>query len=305
MTLGQLSAGDLARRLAGPGLALSTGPFNVRIRTRLPQVAAALSLLYAQHPLVEAEAFCDFTLDLAAPSALRRWLRPQVQVRFEGMPLFEPLPQDQAFALLEWTMNWWIAGNANQYLLLHAAVIERNGFAVILPAPPGSGKSTLCAGLVHRGWRLLSDEMAMIALDTGLLQGLARPISLKNASLQVMRDFVPGAVFGAAAHDTAKGTVAHLSPKPEDVRRMHEPAHPRWVVFPRYEAGAEATLLARPKAGAMMELGRNAFNYAVLGRDGFEALAGVVDASDAYDFRYSRLDDAVRVFDDLARAAGA
>jgi HprK-related kinase A len=303
MTLGQLSAGDLARRLAGPGLGLRTGPFNVRIRTHLPQVSAALGLLYAQHPLTGDDAFCDFTLDLGPPSTLRHWLRPQVQVRYEHTPLFEPLPQDQAFALLEWTMNWWIAGNANQYLLLHAAVIERDGFAAILPAPPGSGKSTLCAGLVHRGWRLLSDEMAMIALDCGDLHGLARPISLKNASLQVMRDFVPGAVFGAAAHDTAKGTVAHLMPKPEDVLRMHETARPRWVVFPRYERDAEATLAPRPKADAMMELGRNAFNYAVLGREGFEALAGVIDASDAYDFRYSRLDDAVRVFDDLIRRA--
>lgn len=305
MTLGQLSAGDLARRLAGPGLALSTGPFNVRIRTRLPQVRAALACLYACHPLPAGEDFCDFTLDLAAPSLLRAWLRPQVQVRHEGLALFEPLPQDQAFALLEWTMNWWIAGNANQYLLLHAAVIERDGLAVILPAPPGAGKSTLCAGLVHRGWRLLSDEMAMIALDSGLLHALARPISLKNASLAVIRDFVPGAVFGAAAHDTAKGTVAHLMPKPEDVARMHEPARPRWVVFPRFEPGAAAALTPRPKADAMMELGRNAFNYALLGREGFESLACVIDASDAYDFRYGSLDDAVRVFDGLARGLGA
>lgn len=304
MTLGQLSAGDLARRLAGPGLALSTGPFNVRIRTRLPQVRAALARLYAQHPLAGDAAFCDFTLDMAPPSRLRAWLRPQVQVRHEGQALFEPLPQDQAFALLEWTMNWWIAGNANQYLLLHAAVIERGGLAAILPAPPGSGKSTLCAGLVHRGWRLLSDEMAMLALDDGQLHALARPVSLKNASLDVIRDFVPGAVFGAAAHDTAKGTVAHLMPKPDDVARMHEPARPRWVVFPRFERDAAATLTPRPKADAMMELGRNAFNYAVLGREGFEALAGVIDACDTFDFRYGHLDDAVRVFDGLARSAG-
>jgi predicted ATPase len=37
---------------------------------------------------------------------------------------------------------------------------------VILPAPPGSGKSTLCAALVTRGWRLLSDELTWCAWTT-------------------------------------------------------------------------------------------------------------------------------------------
>ena len=49
----------------------------------------------------------------------------------------------------------------------------------------------------------------------------------------------------------------------------------------------------------MLELGRNSFNYMVLGRQGFEALSRVVDASDCYDFQYSQLDDAVAVFDGL------
>lgn len=304
MMLGQLPAGDLDRRLAGPGLALHTGPFTVRVQSRLPALSDALALLYGQHPVATDEAFCDLTLEVKPPRGLRRWLQPQVQVHHDGQPLFEPLPLNQAFPLLEWTMNWWISGHAHQYLLLHAAVVERDGHAAILPAPPGSGKSTLCAALTLRGWRLLSDEMAMISLANGRLAGLARPVSLKNESLDVIAAFEPEAVFSAAVRDTLKGTVAHLRPKAEDVRRMGEPALARWVVFPRYLRGAEPALCPRAKADAMMALGRNAFNYAVLGRDGFDALAELVTASDSYDFTYSRLDDAVRTFEGLARAAG-
>ena len=299
MILGHLAAGDLARRLKGPGLPIRTGPFVVRVRCGLPAVEDALALLYANHTVADDDAFADATLTLAPPTGLRRWFKPQVQVHFDGHPLFEPLPLEQAYALLEWTMNWWIAGNAHQYLLLHAAVIEREGLAAILPAPPGSGKSTLCAGLIHRGWRLLSDEMAMVSLADGLIYGLARPVSLKNESLQVVRQFAPTAVFGKPAHDTAKGTVSHLKPKAEDVRRVAEPAAPRWVVFPRYVPDAPARMLPRAKADSMMELGRNAFNYAVLGLDGFQALAAITSASDSFDFSYSRLDDAAAAFDDL------
>jgi len=231
---------------------------------------------------------------------LRRWLRPQVHMRFEGDIPFEPLPIGHAFALFEWSLNWCISSNAHDYLILHAAVIERDGCAAILPAPPGSGKSTLCAGLVQRGWRLLSDELALISLQTGQISALARPVSLKNESEQVIRDFAPDAVFGAVVRDTTKGSVVHLKAKPEDVARMDETARPAWIVFPRFVRDAPPRLVTRLKADAMMELGSNAFNYALLGEAGFDALGDVITTSDCYDFSYGRLDDAVQVFDALA-----
>lgn len=297
-----MSARQLARRLAGDGLAFAAGPFNFRVRSALPAVASGLRLLYEHHPLVGDDAFCDCTLELAAPSMLRHWVRPQVQARLNGQPLFEPLPQGQAFALLEWTMNWWISTHAHQFLLLHAAVVAHaDGRAAVLPAPPGSGKSTLCAALIQRGWRLLSDEMAMLSLESGLLHGLARPVSLKNQSLDVIRRFQPGVVIGAPAHDTAKGTVAHLKPIRAHVDTVSDPAVPAWVVFPRYTPQAPASLTPRAKADSMMELGRNAFNYSLLGLDGFNALVNTITRCACFDFSYGHLDDATAAFERLAQ----
>lgn len=304
MTLGACVPARLRSALRGAGLAWAVGPFNVRVRCPFDELAQALLLMYGHHPLVADGEPCDFTLEVAAPSVARRWFRPQAQVRFDGQLLFEPLPRAHAYALLEWTMNWWISNNAHQYLLLHAAVVARpeDGRAAILPAPPGSGKSTLCAALVQRGWRLLSDEMALIDLRTGLLHGMARPVSLKNQSLRVIREFEPTVVIGEAAFDTAKGTVAHLRPNAADVRRVAEPARPAWVVFPQYVAGAAPMLTPRPQADAFMDLGRNAFNYALLGRAGFDCLGAVVDGCGHFDFSYSRLDDAIATFERLVTA---
>lgn len=303
LRLGDLSAADVSRRLAGTGLAFAVGPFNFRVVCPIPEVAQALRQMYGAHPVLDAEAFCDCALELTPPALLRRWLRPQVQVRYDGLLLFEPLPRSQAYALLEWTMNWWISSQAHQYLILHAAVIERDGRAAILAAPPGSGKSTLCAALSLRGWRLLSDELALIDPASGTLLGMARPASLKNRSIDVIRAFEPAARFSAPAHDTAKGTVAHLQPKPGDVAAVQTSARPAWAVFPKYVPQAAAELRPRERADAMMELGRNAFNYALLGLPGFQALARVVDACACYDFSYSRLEDAVATFDTLAGQA--
>jgi hypothetical protein len=48
-----------------------------------------------------------------------------------------------------------------------------------------------------------------------------------------------------------------------------------------------------------MRAAENAFNYSVLGRRGFETLAGLIDTSVCYDFTYSALDDAVEMFSSL------
>lgn len=299
-TVQSLAPAELASRMAGAGLELQIGPFIVRLQSRLPAIVDGVGLMYADYRLPPPTGFADFHLRLSRDGGLRRWYRPQVLLQSDGNAPFAPLPLAQAFPMLEWGLNWCVASRAHNYLIIHAAVIERGGRAAILPAPPGSGKSTLCSALVHRGWRLLSDELALLRLDDGLLVPLPRPISLKNASLPLMRAYLSESVFNSPVHDTMKGTVGHLKAPADSVARSGEPARPAWVIFPRYEAGAAAELSPLSRARGHMELAGNAFNYSMLGSDGFHALARLVGLSSCYHFRYSRLDDAVTMFANLA-----
>lgn len=305
MNVGGLSASVLDRRLKRDGLVLRIGPFSFRLISSIPAIAQEIATLYADYLVLDDSHFVDYTVTIAQGSGLRHWTRKQAIFKFDGAEVFIPLPEDHAFPLLEWSMNWCISAHAHHYLLLHSAVIEREGYAVIMPAPPGSGKSTLCAGLVHRGWRLLSDELALISLTDASITPFGRPISLKNQSIDIIRNFVPGAVFSRVVHDTSKGSVALLKVPPETLTRIQEVARPRWVIFPKYVAGSAPKLTPRSKANSMLELGRNSFNYMVLGLKGFEVLSKVIDASDCYDFEYSQLDDAVAVFDDLVARRNA
>jgi hypothetical protein len=302
MTLSSLSFDDISRRLRGAGIAIRTGPFNFRIRSPVPSVARGFALLYAGYPLVNESEFIDFDVHLDFGAGLRRWIRPQVRFRYDGTAPFEPLPVGHAMPLLEWAMNWCISSQAHQYLILHAAVVERDGMAAILPAPAGSGKSTLCAGLMSRGWRLLSDELTLISPSDLSITSLCRPVSLKNQSLSVIRAFEPGAQFSNVTHDTVKGAVSHMKVPQWHLDRIRERAKPAWVVFPKYVKDSPARLMPRSRASSMLELGRNAFNYTLLGRIGFDTLADVISASDCHDFEYGQLDDAVSTFDALAAA---
>lgn len=303
MILASLTDSLLQRRLADGELVVRAGPFGYRIRSTLPQIADGLRVLYADYPLADPADFADFSLVMEPGAGLHRWWRPQVRFSTDGFYPFEPLPQSHAYPQLEWAMNWCVSTRAHQYLMLHSAVVERHGFAAVLAAPPGSGKSTLCAGLVHRGWRLLSDEIALVSLDGATITPAVRPISLKNKSIEVIGDYVPGAVFSRTTHGTTKGSVTHMRVPPEALERMDETAVPRWVVFPKYVAEAPAALVRRPPGHSVLELGSNSFNYTLLGLTGFEALTALVGACDCYGFSYGQLDDAVDVFDRLADAA--
>lgn len=303
MKLADLSPPQIRHALAHEGLALRTGPVVNRVRSRIPAVIHALSLHYANHPVEAADGFADFHVQVRRPRNLRRWAQPQVVFDFDELTPFAPLPGDQGFPMLEWGLNWCISHHCHQYLNLHAAVVERDGRAMLLPAPPGSGKSTLCAGLVHRGWRLLSDELAVIAPESLTVQPVPRPVSLKNASIDVIGAFAPEAVFSPTVRDTNKGAVAHFRPPESAVARAGQPAAPGWVLLPRWQAGSSTRLTPLSKARCLMQLVDNAFNYNVHGRAGFETLVAWVDRSDCYEFVYSDLDDATRLLANLQAPA--
>lgn len=275
---------------------LRTGPFVSCVSTRIPRLLEEIALLYEGFPVNESCDFADFHLSVVFE---RRWYRPKVQFYVDGQQPYEPLPLAHAMPLFEWALNWCTATYGNQYLMIHAAAVERDGCAAILPGKPGSGKSTLTAALVNRGWRLLSDELTLISLDDGQVFGLARPISLKNQSIELIREFEPSSVMSRVVHDTAKGRVALLKAPADSVKRMNVPAHPKWVIFPKFRFQEVVALSAKSKAASLIELVDHAFNYNVHGIRGFTRLADTVDACRCYEFTYSRLQDAIRAFDKL------
>ena len=142
LTVGALSPAQLRARLAGPGIELETGPFVCRVRSDIDAMAEGLARMYADYPLRPDGGFADFHLTMRHSGGLRRFAGRQVRFDHDGHAPFKPLPIDQAFPMFEWSMNWCVSSRAHDCLIIHAAVVERDGLAAILPAPPGSGKST-------------------------------------------------------------------------------------------------------------------------------------------------------------------
>lgn len=63
---------------------------------------------------------------------------------------------------------------------IHAAAIEWGGVVALLVAPSGTGKSTTAFGLLHEGFRYLSDELAPVDLQTMAVQPYPHALCLKS-----------------------------------------------------------------------------------------------------------------------------
>ena len=301
MNVSHISASKLRRTLRYPGIRIRTGPFVVHVNSPLANVAEGVQLLYKDFPY-ELDSFADFHVRLDRPRNLHRLWSPQVLCYLNEECPFAPLPKDQALAVFESLLNWSIYASIYHYMIIHAAAVERAGCTAILPAPPGSGKSTLCAALVSRGWRLLTDELTLVSPSTGLILPLARPISLKNTSIDVMQQFAPREVFSPKVYNTIKGTIAYMRAPSESVARMHETAVPTWMIFPEYQPGAATSVQLLPKGAAFMRLSSGLVNYSILGAVGFEALTQLLERTDCYEFVYSDLNQAMDWFERLLAA---
>ena len=293
--LRELSQREILKELRGPGIRLRIGPFGITICSDDMLFASTLQMLYADFPLLPQSEPSDFRMRLLRPLGLRRWWRPKVWFYLDDLQPFEAFPCRLTMPLFEWGFNWCIYEHAHEFLIIHASVVERDGRALIMPAPPGSGKSTLCAALVYGGWRLLSDEFALIRKTDGRVVPLPRPIGLKERSIELIHALAPLAEFGPVFTDTRKGNVAHLRPPTSAVDRASETAVAAWLVFPRYEMGAPATLETLGKAAAFVRASGNCFNYELLRETGYDLLSLLVEQCACFDLQFAELDQALEL----------
>ena len=253
--------------------AFRVGPVGFRVGADWRAPIALLKDLYAGYPPPR-DGVPDFTVRLEAPRPWRRWLRPQVAIAGDfQLPGAVPLPLAHALLAAEMAMNLQVALGWRRHLLLHAAAVERDGQVLVMTGESGAGKSTMAALLALNGWRLLGDEFALIAPDTGWAHPFPRLISLKNDSIAAIPP-TPTTRCGPQLSATPKGDVRHLVPDAAAVAAMDRSAPPALLVFPRFGAAA-ATRPVSPSE-AFVRLTEASTNYVAMGEAGFRTLTRLV-----------------------------
>lgn len=279
---------------------LLLSPFSFRVSTSHPPLFQKLQHLYPASVLGDSDSkhLIDFEVTYDKPTLA---LSSALAFRL-GDKHFRFAEKDALIPTFEWGLNWCVGNYQSRYLCIHAAVLEKNGFSVVLPAPPGSGKSTLCAMLMFAGWRLLSDEHCLIDLDDGMIVPCVRPISLKNKSIQVVNQLYPSIEICHITKDTHKGTIGYVSPSNLSWQQSLLRVKPHLVVFPRYDK--EQSVLSQQRLAQhemFMQLAENSFNYSVLGAVGFETMAKFVTATTGYKICYNNGSHAIQMLEELCQ----
>ncbi|MDP3537347.1 MAG: HprK-related kinase A [Azonexus sp.] len=298
MRLGEVARPQLEESLRTGRFRLDLGLFNLKLASSVPEFVESFCTLYHDYQVsLDGEGF-DFDIAIAPAVFWRRWIRRNANFEFSGNTPFLPMEVNHAHAMFEWGLNWAVASYFHRLLIIHAASLEFSGCGVLLSAVSGSGKSTLSAELCLQGWRLLSDELALIDSDVSL-SSLVRPVSLKGHAINVIQERHSDCVMGAIARNTHKGDVAHLKPPTESVAKIQRTANPRIIVFPKWRDGAELEVTPVCSGDAALRLIDQSFNYSILGYEGFRRTSQLVKRAEAWQIEYSSLDDAREALESL------
>jgi hypothetical protein len=119
---------------------------------------------------------------------------------------------------------------ATAHDLFHAGVVSMDGAGVVLAAQSGMGKTTLTLELVSRGCGFLSDEIACLDPETGLLEPFPRKVNLKTGSRELLglelRDDESSAVPDADPGELSLD-IEEIAPG-----SLAEPCPLRYLLFP-------------------------------------------------------------------------
>ncbi len=294
---------DVVRALKAGALALDLGPFLTRVVLSDVRSIDFFLDMYAACPVIlDEDVLCDFSLCLRPPNLFRKVFRRQI-VPDPGFQFpAAPLPIQMAPLALEMGLNLSVALQCFRYAIFHAGVVAEGDDALIIAAKSGGGKSTLTAALMEEGWRLLSDEFAILDLDEASLKAYPRPVSLKNASIDVVKDFAGRDQVSETLHDTPKGSVAYRRPRASDIAAMDRTAKPRLILFPTFVEGGVAESREIDLADAAMQLIASSPNYQVIGETAFTGLMTMLEGMKAYEIEYGTTEDSLLLVRQLWKA---
>ena len=178
-------------------------------------------------------------------------------------------------------------------LAIHAGVVAHDGVAIAMPATSGTGKSTMTAACLRRGFRYVSDEALCLDYSDGSVVPYPRPIALSAWSV--------GAV-GARATGTPAGDELLFTAEDLGSCRHAGPARLGHVVVLDRRATGRPSLSPEPRPTGVTLLLQLSFNHYRRPADAVRLAADVISDAEVWTLRYSDpLDAADLLWSSLAQ----
>jgi hypothetical protein len=272
--------------------------YTFRVRSDLPDVGPFLERLLAafrEDGADGADAIDDvvttYTLTSRRSSGTQRERRVNRYELFQGASSIQRVRDPGS--MLDWVIidSTRAAIDANErFVAVHAAVVSDGDRAVVMPAAPDSGKTTLGAGLTRSGFRFLGDEVALLDTASGWVHPFLRPLLIEPPSMAVLTGLLAELPVECERfrHRRYQVTAEDLRPDSTGV-----PCPVGFVVLPAYRPRSATQVRPVSRAKALMRLGEQTFNRARIGRAGIGTLADVVAGAECFELPIGDLDEAI------------
>jgi len=234
---------DLSRPSIQRYYRLLTTDFCLRFSSRAEEASIHRSLAHLE---IEPPPGCDVVIDVLESAEGHILIQDIVPLAFCAH-------LDQLGAFVQVRMRQVAIDRHPFFLQIHAGLVSNGHRCLLLPGPPGHGKTTLTAALTFSGFRFFSDEIAILEGDPLEARAVPLGLAIKSGAVDVRGRLWPE-VRALPIDVREDGEVVRYLVPPREVVAAEARAPVGWIVFPRYTPGANTSLRAVSKADALRRL---------------------------------------------------
>ncbi|NIB40156.1 PqqD family peptide modification chaperone [Pseudomaricurvus alkylphenolicus] len=227
----------------------------------------------------------------------------------EGLSLFKDRRQvNQCASLQELapvvkSQVWQTAVIQHGFFLdIHAGVVGDGERCYLLPAAPGSGKSTLTTALTRNGFEYFSDEVALLQLPGMMVQPVPLATCVKDTGVEVLSSLCPH-LPGLTMHNRGDGKrVRYLRPPSGSIPSADTLRPVGALVFPQYTPGGPSTLKPLSALDTLQMLMAECLIVdTILNAEKVAALLSWIERTPSYRLEVDSLNQAVELMRHLSR----
>ena len=216
-------------------------------------------------------------------------------------PLLQAVHDNQVVPKVK-SLIWSTAVQQHDYLLnIHGGVVGDGHHCLIFPAAPGSGKSTLTAGMARAGYEYFSDEVALLESPSFEIRPVPLGLCVKNTGWGVIARLFP-ALNDMEAHLRGDNKTVKYLPPTSMRRALPERTYPAaGLIFPVYSPDADRTTVS---ALSRMEALQLLFDQCLsipneLVAEDIEAVVRWVQETPCHRLEHHSLEGAISAIEDL------
>lgn len=187
----------------------------------------------------------------------------------------------------------------DNFFQIHSGVVSRGGKSLLLPGPPGSGKTTLALGLVLSGFKYLSEEVALIDPSSRDVVPFPRSLCFKERSFTTVKRLMSKIEVKDAEWEIDRGGVHYIDVTDIATDPYGEREPVGYVIFPRYNPHGKSVLSKISRAEAASRIAQMSLNFSSYGKSGVDIAVEIARNAECWALSVGDLEESVSLISGL------